>query len=235
VGLAYAAQYRGDDAVVMAYCGDGATSEGDFHEAMNFAGVWHVPVVFIVQNNQWAISIPLKKQTHSRTIAQKALAYGFPGLQVDGNDVLAVYAASREAVDRARRGDGPTLIECVTYRLGVHTTSDDPTKYRSSEEVEAWERKDPLTRFRAYLQQRSLLEPGLEETVDAEIAQHVQAFEAAGPPDPLTMFDHAYGNPPAALTAQRDEMAARLGRALQPESGTPPSPPMRGQRRAWPS
>jgi pyruvate dehydrogenase E1 component alpha subunit len=235
VGLAYAAQYRGDDAVVMAYCGDGATSEGDFHEAMNFAGVWHVPVVFIVQNNQWAISIPLKKQTHSRTIAQKALAYGFPGLQVDGNDVLAVYAASREAVDRARRGDGPSLIECVTYRLGVHTTSDDPTKYRSSEEVEAWERKDPLTRFRAYLQQRSLLEPGLEETVDAEIARDVQAFEAAGPPDPLTMFDHAYGNPPAALGAQRDEMAARLGRAPQPESGAPPSPPMRGQRRAWPS
>ena len=234
VGLAYAAQYRGDDAVVMAYCGDGATSEGDFHEAMNFAGVWHVPVVFIVQNNQWAISIPLKKQTHSRTIAQKALAYGFPGLQVDGNDVLAVYAASREAVERARRGDGPTLIECVTYRLGVHTTSDDPTKYRSAEEVEAWERKDPLTRFRAYLQSRNLLEPGLEEAVDAEIARDVAAFEAAGPPDPLVMFDHAYGNPPAALAAQRAEMAARLGRAPQPETG-PPSPPMRGQRRSWPS
>ena len=234
VGLAYAAQYRGDDAVVMAYCGDGATSEGDFHEAMNFAGVWHVPVVFIVQNNQWAISIPLKKQTHSRTIAQKALAYGFPGLQVDGNDVLAVYAASHEAVERARRGDGPTLIECVTYRLGVHTTSDDPTKYRSAEEVEAWERKDPLTRFRAYLQSRNLLEPGLEEAVDAEIARDVAAFEAAGPPDPLVMFDHAYGNPPAALAAQRAEMAARLGRAPQTETG-PPSPPMRGQRRSWPS
>ena len=235
VGLAYAAQYRGDDAVVMAYCGDGATSEGDFHEAMNFAGVWHVPVVFIVQNNQWAISVPFKKQTHSRTIAQKALAYGFPGLQVDGNDVLAVYAASREAVERARRGDGPTLIECVTYRLGMHTTSDDPTKYRSTEEVEAWERKDPLTRFRAYLQTQNLLEPALEEAVDAEIARSVQAFEAAGPPDPLTVFDHAYGNPPAEITAQRAEMAARLGRAPQPDAGPPPSPPMRGQRRSWPS
>src|SRR4029450_4257783 len=134
VGLASAAPYRGDDAVVMVYCGDGATSEGDFHEAMNFAGVWHVPVVFVIQNNQWAISIPLKKQTNSRTTAQKALAYGFPGIQVDGNDVLAVYAASQEAVGRARQGNGPTLVECVTYRLGVHTTSDDPTKYRSAEE-----------------------------------------------------------------------------------------------------
>src|ERR671925_1484416 len=163
VGLAYAAQYKDDDAVVMAYFGDGATSEGDFHEALNFSGVWHVPVVFVCQNNQWAISVPLKKQTHSRTIAQKALAYGLPGIQVDGNDVLAVYAAAREAVDRARAGDGPTLIECVTYRLGVHTTADDPTKYRTTEEVEAWERKDPLTRFGAYLQKKNLLDEGLAE------------------------------------------------------------------------
>src|SRR5439155_425244 len=161
VGLAYAAQYRGDDVVVMAYFGDGATSEGDFHEALNFAGVWHVPVVFVCQNNQWAISVPLKKQTHSRTIAQKALAYGLPGLQVDGNDVLAVYAATKEAVDRAREGNGPTLIECVTYRLGVHTTADDPTKYRSEEEVREWERKDPLTRFVEYLRKKNLLEDGL--------------------------------------------------------------------------
>src|SRR5262247_2799803 len=112
VGLAYAAQYKGDDAIVMAYCGDGATSEGDFHEALNFAGVWHVPIVFVVQNNQWAISVPLKKQTHSRTIAQKALAYGFPGLQGDGNEVPAVPEASRAAVERARAGDGRTLSEC---------------------------------------------------------------------------------------------------------------------------
>src|SRR5438874_5260941 len=190
VGLAYAAQYRGDDVVVMAYCGDGATSEGDFHEALNFAGVWSVPVVFLIQNNQWAISVPLKKQTHSRTIAQKALAYGVPGLQVDGNDVLAVYAASQEAVARAREGDGPTLIECVTYRLGVHTTADDPTKYRSAEEVAEWERKDPLTRFTAYLQKRNLLEEGLEDRVDAEIAEAVARFEALPPADALTMFDH---------------------------------------------
>src|SRR5256884_7666963 len=165
VGLAYAAQYRGDDVVVMAYFGDGATSEGDFHEALNFAGVWHVPVVFVCQNNQWAISVPLKKQTNSKTIAQKALAYGLPGIQVDGNDVLAVYAASREAVARARARDVPTLIECVTYLLGVHTTANDPTKYRTAEEVAEWERKDPLTRFAAYLEKKDLLEDGLEQRV----------------------------------------------------------------------
>jgi pyruvate dehydrogenase E1 component alpha subunit len=253
VGLAYAAQYRGDDAVVMAYCGDGATSEGDFHEAMNFAGVWHVPLVFVIQNNQWAISIPLKKQTHSRTIAQKALAYGFPALQVDGNDLLAVHAATREAVERARRGEGPTLIECVTYRLGVHTTSDDPTKYRSTEEVQAWERKDPLTRFAAYLQKRNLLDAGLDEAIDAEIARAVSAFEAVGPPDPLAMFDCAYATRTAPLEVQRAEMQARLApataAAAPPEPPAPPasgaedapgpapverqSPPMRGQRRPW--
>jgi len=234
VGLAYAAQYRGDDAVVMAYCGDGATSEGDFHEALNFAGVWHVPVVFVVQNNQWAISVPLKKQTHSRTLAQKALAYGFPGIQVDGNDVLAVYAASREAVDRARAGGGPTLVECVTYRLGVHTTADDPSRYRSAEEVEAWERKDPLTRFGAYLEKKNLLEPGLEQEVEAEIARAVQAFEATPPADPLAIFDHAYAEAPAHLLAERAEMQEQLrggGARRADEATSPSSPPMRGQRR----
>jgi len=234
VGLAYAAQYRGDDAVVMAYCGDGATSEGDFHEAMNFAGVWHVPVVFVCQNNQWAISVPLKKQTHSRTIAQKALAYGLPGVQVDGNDVLAVYAAAREAVDRARAGDGPTLIECVTYRLGFHTTADDPSKYRSEEEVTMWEKKDPLTRFRAYLEQRNLLESDIESRVDEEIAAAVQRFEATPPADPLTMFDHAYAELPPDLEAQRAEMAVREAagppRVGEPTPLPPRATPMRGQR-----
>src|SRR5213593_2349565 len=231
VGLAYAAQYRGDDAVVMAYFGDGATSEGDFHEALNFAGVWHVPVVFVCQNNQWAISVPLKKQTHSKTIAQKALGYGLPGIQVDGNDVLAVYAASREAVARARAGEGPTLIECVTYRLGVHTTADDPTKYRTAEEVAEWERKDPLTRFAAYLKKKRLLEDGLEAQVDEEIAAAIARFEATAPADPLVMFDHVYAELPPELKAQRETLAETL------RSGEPgrrekhePSPPMRGQR-----
>jgi pyruvate dehydrogenase E1 component alpha subunit len=231
VGLGYAAQYRGDPAVVMVFFGDGATSEGDFHEALNVAGVWQVPVVFVCQNNQWAISVPLKKQTHSRTLAGKALAYGVPGIQVDGNDVLAVVAAGREAVERARRGDGPTLIECVTYRLGVHTTADDPTRYRSAEELAAWERKDPLTRFATYLRARGLLDEGLEQEVDAEIAAAVERFEAAPPPDPLRMFDHAYGQLPPDVERQRQAMAARLSdaRRQSPAEG-PPSPPMRGQR-----
>ncbi len=232
VGLAYAAQYRGDDVVVMTYFGDGATSEGDFHEAMNFAGVWHVPVVFVCQNNQWAISVPLKKQTHSRTLAQKALAYGIPGLQVDGNDVLAVWAAAREAVDRARAGDGPTMIECVTYRLAMHTTADDPSKYRSEEEVREWERKDPLARFAEYLRKKNLLEEGLPAQVDEEISAAVQRFEAQAHADPLTMFDHVYGEMPAHLRAQREELARWLERDRPAPAGAEPpaSLPMRGQR-----
>jgi pyruvate dehydrogenase E1 component alpha subunit len=233
VGLAYAIQYRGDDAVVMVYFGDGATSEGDFHEAANFAGVWHGPVVFVCQNNQWAISVPLKKQTNSHTIAQKALAYGFPGVQVDGNDVLAVYAASREAVDRARAGGGPTLIECVTYRLGMHTTADDPTKYRADEEVKAWEQKDPLTRFRVYLEKKKLLDASVDEQVDEEIARAVERFEAMPAADPLAMFDHAYADLPPGVAAQRVELAARLQAPTQGATDPvePDSPPMRGQRR----
>jgi pyruvate dehydrogenase E1 component alpha subunit len=177
--------------------------------------------------------VPLKKQTHSRTLAQKALAYGIPGIQVDGNDLLAVYVASQEAVSRAREGDGPTLIECVTYRLGVHTTADDPTRYRSDEEVAAWERKDPLTRLRAYLEKKNLLEADVEASVDEEIARGVAAFEARGPADPLAMFEHVYAEPPAHLAAQRAELRARLGReggAPAEDSASPPSPPMRGQR-----
>ena len=230
VGLAYAAQYRGDEAIVMAFCGDGATSEGDFHEAVNFAGVWHSPVVFLVQNNQWAISVPLKKQTGSRTIAQKALAYGIPGLQVDGNDVLAVYAACSEAAERARAGDGPTLIECVTYRLGVHTTADDPSKYRTAEEVAAWEKKDPLTRFTAYLKKKRLLDDGLEDEVDKEIAAAIHRFEAMGPAKPLTMFDHVYAELPPHLQAQRAELEGLLPDGSAPTEDETPSPPMRGQR-----
>jgi len=136
VGLGWAMKYRKVDDVVMSFFGDGETSEGDFHEGLNFAGVFQTPVVFVCQNNQWAISIPVNKQTRSTTLVQKALAYGIPGIQVDGNDILAVYVAAREAVDRARSGGGPMLIECVTYRMTMHTTVDDPKRYRSDEEVE---------------------------------------------------------------------------------------------------
>ena len=141
------ATHRQKNDVAMTFFGDGATSQGDFHEGLNFAAVFQVPVVFVCQNNHWAISIPLSKQTRSKTLAQKALAYGMPGIQVDGNDILAVYAAAQEAVARARTGGGPTLIECVTYRLMMHTTADDPTRYRTDEEVEKWNQKDPLPRF----------------------------------------------------------------------------------------
>jgi pyruvate dehydrogenase E1 component alpha subunit len=231
VGLAYAAQYRGDDVIALVYFGDGATSEGDFHEALNFAGVWHVPVVFLCQNNQWAISVPLKKQTHSRTLAQKALAYGFPGIQVDGNDILAVHAATREAVDRARAGGGPTLIECVTYRLAMHTTADDPTKYRAPEEVAEWERKDPIKRFREYLAKKHLLEDGLDQALEDEIAAAVKRFESMPPPDPLLPFDHVYAVPPAHLVAERQALAAWLAAPTGDGDGTaaeaPSAPPPR--------
>jgi len=169
----------------------------------------------------------------SRPTQEKALAYGFPGLQVDGNDLLAVYAATREAVARARAGDGPTLIECVTYRLSMHTTADDPTKYRSEEEVAAWERKDPLTRMRAYMEKKGLLDAGVEEAVDAEIAGALARFEATPPADPLVAFDHVFAARPPGLEAQRAEMAQRLraGAPAPPGGGAAPAAtPMRGQR-----
>ncbi len=217
VGIAWAARYKGDDAVVMTYFGDGATSEGDFHEAMNCAGVFQVPVVFVCQNNQWAISTPREKQTHSTTLAQKALAYGFPGIQVDGNDILAVYVAAREAVARARNGGGPTMIECVTYRLSVHTTADDPSRYRNEAEVKQWERRDPLLRFTTYLTSKGLLDRPRQEAVDAEVRAEIKAavehVESLPPPDPLEMFDYVYAQRPPELEAERKELAATLDRA----------------------
>src|SRR5438067_5631700 len=149
VGAAMAARIRGDRTVIAAYMGDGATSEGDFHVAMNFAGVFKAPVVFVCQNNHWAISVPTSRQTASESIAVKAVAYGFPGVKVDGNDAVAVYGAMKEAVDRARAGGGPTLLECETYRIGAHSSSDDPTRYRDEREVEVWRKRDPIVALRA--------------------------------------------------------------------------------------
>ncbi len=216
MGIAWAMKIRGDKRVVLCYCGEGATSEGDFHEAMNFAGVYQLPVVFLVENNHWAISIPREKQTASETIAQKALAYGFDGLQLDGNDPLAVYAGTREAVEKARSGGGPTLIEAVTYRLTMHTTADDPTKYRSQEEVEKWEKLDPIPRYRTYLLERGILDEKLVDEIEAdaqgEVAAAVEKYEAFGDVDPLECFDHIYAELPPELVEQRGEFAAALAR-----------------------
>jgi pyruvate dehydrogenase E1 component alpha subunit len=156
VGLGYAIKYRKEDKAVFTFFGDGGTSEGDFHEALNFASVWKVPVIFINQNNQYAISVPVGKQTASKNLAVKSYAYGMRGIKVDGNDLFAVYASVAKAAELARKGEGPTLIECFTYRLGSHTTSDDPTLYRNKEEEDAWAKKDPIDRLRKYLTAKKL-------------------------------------------------------------------------------
>lgn len=211
VGLAYAAKYRGEDSIVMGYHGDGATSEGDFHEGLNFASVYQVPVIFICQNNQWAISEPIKKQMHSKTIAQKAAAYDMEGLQVDGNDVLAVYAGVKEAVDRARSSGAPSLVECVTYRMNVHTTADDPTRYRDEEEVEKWRERDPIDRFQAYLKAKDLLSDGdiddmekeFKETLKSAWQATEQKIEELAVSDPGVIFDHVYAEEWPHLKDQR--------------------------------
>ncbi|MBW2443778.1 MAG: pyruvate dehydrogenase (acetyl-transferring) E1 component subunit alpha [Deltaproteobacteria bacterium] len=216
VGLAWAANYRRTDNVAMAFFGDGATSEGDFHEGLNFASVFQTPAIFVCQNNHWAISIPRTKQTRSQTLAQKALAYNMPGIQVDGNDILAVYVAAREAVDRARSGGGPTLIECVTYRMAVHTTADDPKRYRTDEEVEQWKKRDPVSRFQKYLTTKGLLsdekiadlDAGVEEEIQAAINRAEEQMKMLG--DPIDMFEHAYAEMPPYLKAQKDAFVRAL-------------------------
>lgn len=214
VGIGYALKVQGKDQVALTFFGDGATSEGDFHEAMNFAQVFRTPTVFVCQNNQWAISLPRDQQTKSKTLAQKALAYGMPGLQVDGNDVLAVYTATSEAVERGRAGDGPTLIECVTYRMEVHTTADDPSRYREDEEVERWRERDPIDRFQRYLKNKDLISDDDIESLEEKIATQIdEAWDEAAAQiedlgDPLDMFDHVYAELPPYLREQRDTLSA---------------------------
>jgi pyruvate dehydrogenase E1 component alpha subunit len=216
VGIAWGIQYRGQPDVTMAFFGDGATSQGDFHEGLNFAGVFNLPVIFVCQNNHWAISVPRSKQTRSQTIAQKALAYGIAGIQVDGNDILAVYQAAREAVERARNGQGATLIECVTYRMAVHTTADDPKRYRSDEEVETWRAKDPLDRFQVYLKSKGLLDDVRIEALEKDVGQEIQvAVEQAESTmaklgDPLDMFEHGLAEMPLGVADQRDYLKSYL-------------------------
>jgi pyruvate dehydrogenase E1 component alpha subunit/2-oxoisovalerate dehydrogenase E1 component alpha subunit len=210
-GAARAAQIRGDRVVVGGYLGDGATSEADFHAGMNFAAVWKAPVVFVCQNNQWAISVPVSKQTASETIAVKALAYGMPGLRVDGNDVLACYVVAKAAVDRARAGGGPSFVECLTYRLGGHSSSDDPSRYRDEREAKAWEERDPLKRHRAWLVARGDWDDAKEEAFLADagrrITDAIAAVESAPPPEPASLFDDVYASVPSHLADQHRRLS----------------------------
>lgn len=215
VGIGYAVKYRGEkDRAVVTFLGDGGSSQGDFYEALNYAGVWQVPVVFICQNNQWAISVPRRKQTHAETIAQKAIAGGIPGIQVDGNDVLAMYQATKEALDRARSGGGPTLIEAVTYRLMMHTTADDPKKYRTEEEEKEWWGKEPLIRFKIYLESKGILDNKAQAEIEAETKQYIdeeiKKFEARTDFKPETLFDHVFGTKHPEIERQRAEFLDRL-------------------------
>ncbi len=199
-GAAWAAKLKGDDRAFIVYFGDGATSEGDFHEGMNFAGVFDVPAIYFCNNNQWAISVPRERQTASETIAQKADAYGFDGVQVDGMDPLAVYQVTREAVEKAKNPGPndrrPTLIEAIQYRFGAHTTADDPSVYRSEDEVEEWKRRDPIPRLESYLRDRGILDDDLveemDERVQTEVADAIEAAESEIRPAPETMFENVY-------------------------------------------
>lgn len=212
VGAAYAAKRRGDDIVAVGFMGDGATSQPDFHAAMTFAARWKAPAVLICQNNHWSISVPTEKQTASATIAVKAKAYGMPGVRCDGNDVLATHAAIKEATDRARRGDGPTFVECLTYRMGPHSSSDDPTRYRSDEEVESWRKKDPIERFERYLRKAELLDDAKKAAVvkslEAEIGAAIDEVEELGPPARESLFGDVYAAQPWHLGEQEDELSA---------------------------
>jgi pyruvate dehydrogenase E1 component alpha subunit len=208
VGAALAARYRRDPVAVVAYFGDGATSKGDFHEGFNMAGVFGLPIVFICQNNQWAISVPLKGQTASATLAQKAVAYGFEGVQVDGNDPFAVYRATREALEKARGGGGPTFIECLTYRMADHTTADDAGRYRTPEEVAIWQARDPILRLERYLAQRGLWneQTGLEARTRAagRIDAAVREMETLPLPAASELFDSTVAQLSPRQAAQRE-------------------------------
>ena len=213
-GIGMAARLRGTQDIALVYFGDGATSEGDFHVALNFAGVYKAATIFLCRNNQWAISVPSKVQTASPSFAVKATAYNIEGVQVDGNDIFAVYAVTRKAADRARQGKGPTLIEAVTYRQGGHTTSDDPRVYRDDKEVEEWKKKDPISRFKSYLIGNGAWsekkDAGLEEDIKKEIDAAVKRAEKIGPPSIDTMFEDVLDSVPWHLEEQREELRTIL-------------------------
>ncbi|ERH03377.1 MAG: pyruvate dehydrogenase E1 component, alpha subunit [Halorubrum sp. J07HR59] len=216
-GAAWAGKMRadGEPPVFLCYFGDGATSEGDFHEGLNFAGVFDTPSVFFCSNNQWAISTPRDRQTASETLAQKAIAYGFSGVQVDGMDPLAVYKTTQAAVDRARDPPAgelrPTMIEAVMYRFGAHTAADDQTVYREQEEVDSWKQKDPIPRLETYLRDKAILDDDtvatIEDGVEKQVAEAIDAAEAAPQPHPDEMFDNVYQEPTPELESQREILA----------------------------
>lgn len=212
VGLAWAERYKGNDRVAVTFMGEGATSEGDFHEACNLAGVWKAGVIFYAQNNQWAISLPWEKQSASRTLAEKAFAYGFEGVRVDGNDIFAVYAAVKIAAEKARSGGGPTLIEGLTYRLGAHTTSDDPTRYRKDEEVKRWRERDPIIRLERYLLGREILTAedmrAIREESLAWARRSFEEVEQLGDPSFEDTYRYLYRDVPPILAEQMQRRKA---------------------------
>ncbi|MEU1276883.1 pyruvate dehydrogenase (acetyl-transferring) E1 component subunit alpha [Streptomyces sp. NPDC005805] len=221
VGLAHAARLKGDDVVALAMVGDGGTSEGDFHEALNFAAVWQAPVVFLVQNNGFAISVPLAKQTAAPSLAHKAVGYGMPGRLVDGNDAAAVHQVLGEAVERARRGGGPTLVEAVTYRMDAHTNADDATRYRVDSEVETWRAHDPITLLERELTERGLLDDETRrsaaeaaETMAARLRERMNADPVL---DPMDLFGHVYAERTSQLREQAEQLRAELDAAADAE------------------
>ncbi len=210
VGFSWAAKKKGEDLVTAVFLGEGASSSNDFHVAMNFAGVFKTPTLFLLRNNRWAISVPAERQTASSSFAVKAIAYGMPGVQCDGNDLLAVYVTVREAVERAARGEGPTLVELLTYRLGGHSTSDDPRAYRPETEVERWRATDPITRLRRYLEAQQAWDEAREEAwrkeVDAELKAAIAEAEKKAPPPLDSLFEGVYAELPWHLREQREEL-----------------------------
>jgi pyruvate dehydrogenase E1 component alpha subunit len=209
VGFAWAAKLKREPIISVSYFGDGATSSNDFHAGMNFAGVFQVPTLFLLRNNGWAISVPAEQQTHARTYADKGIAYGIPAVRCDGNDALAVYAVTRSAVERAARGAGPTLIEMVTYRVGAHSTSDDPNVYRESAAVEEQLRRDPLRRLRTYLERQRAFQAAdqvaLEERIQAELSSCIERAEATQAPGIESIFEDVFEDMPAHLSEQLAE------------------------------
>jgi pyruvate dehydrogenase E1 component, alpha subunit len=223
-GFAHAAKLRGEKTVVLAICGDGATSEGDFHEALNFAAVFQLPVVFLVQNNGYAISVPLIRQTHAPSLAHKAIGYGMPGKRVDGNDLAALLNVLEDAVDSARRGGGPTLVEAVTYRIQSHTNADDASRYRSDDEVKPWLERDPVQRMRDYLRGAGALTDGDDAEIHAQaerVASNLRdGLNAETELDPAELFRHVYAHPTSQLAEQAAMLADELA-ASEDDETTP--------------